>query len=192
MCLAFMTRSLIIFFPFKMAAKLVKAEKPVMFQLEKDGEKLMIGSQVGHSLSLVKGALYKKFPSLWRRCVTSEERQRLSTIGISYSNLSNANIMLVKAAEVDDLLKGNYDNFRIRPYSPNSSPKTPSRLPPKPFNRPYSIYPSLAALRNYQIQPSESSAIHLTAVAHLTTSQNPRRNTAERNLRRKRILPFLR
>lgn len=192
MCLAFMhSFCCFVSFSFKMAAKLIKGEKPVVFQLEENGERLMIGSQVGHSLSLVKGALYKKFPSLWRRCVTSEERQLLSSIGISYSNLSNANIMLVKATEVEDLLKGNVDNLRIRTYSPNSSPKTPSRLAQKALNRPY---PSPVAFRNLQIQPSaESSAIHLSGVAHLTTSPNPKiRNLAERNLRRKRILPFLR
>ncbi len=101
-----------------MAAIIVKAEKPMVFKFKEDGEHFMIGSHVGHSMKLLKGALYKRFPMIWRRSVTSEERQLLSTIGIFYSNLSNANIMLVKAKEVDDILKGN-----IQAYSPCSSPK---------------------------------------------------------------------
>lgn len=171
-----------------MTAKLVKPTKPVVFQLEEGGECLMIGSQVGHSLSLVKGALYKKYPSLWRRCVTSEERQLLSTIGITYSNLSNANIMLVKATEVEDLLKGKGEKLRIRPYSPSSSPKAVSRLAPKTVNKPY----PLTAARSLQIQAQECSAIHLGMVGNLTVLRNPGGNTAGRDERRKRILPLLR
>jgi hypothetical protein len=32
----------------------------------------MIGSQVGHSINLLKGAIYKRFPPLWRRSITFE------------------------------------------------------------------------------------------------------------------------
>ena len=166
----------------------MKAGKPLVFKFEEDGEHFMIGSQVGHSMKLLKGALYKRFPSLWRRCVTNEERQLLATIGISYSNLSNANIMLVKAKEVDDILKGN-----VQPYSPCSSPK---RSPGRP-QRAVFYKPNLSTSKSFSpqqnISPSEhhSSAIHFTAVGTLTTSTNPRGNTFERKRRRNKIVPIL-
>ena len=42
----------------------IKSKAPVVFRLQKDGGHFMIGSQVGNSMNLVKGALYKRFPSL--------------------------------------------------------------------------------------------------------------------------------
>ena len=64
----------------------------------------MIGSQVGNSMNVVKGAaLYKRYPSLWRRYVTTEERELLSSINITCSNQS----MLVKANEKDDIAVDN-------------------------------------------------------------------------------------
>ncbi len=170
-----------------MAAIIVKAEKPMVFKFKEDGEHFMIGSHVGHSMKLLKGALYKRFPMIWRRSVTSEERQLLSTIGIFYSNLSNANIMLVKAKEVDDILKGN-----IQAYSPCSSPK---RSPGRPQKT--ALYkPTLSTSKSFLILPSvspspdPSSAIHLTAIGNLTISRNPKRNTIERKRRRNSIMPI--
>ena len=148
----------------------------------------MIGSHVGHSMNLLKGALYKRFPSLWRRSVTSEERQLLATIGISYSNLSNANIMLVKATEIDDIFKGN-----IQPYSPCSSPK---RSPSRPQKAAFYKSTLSTSKLSFSTPPSilspsvdPSSAIHLTAVGSLTTSTNPKGNTVERKRRRNIIMP---
>jgi hypothetical protein len=170
-----------------MAAMIVKAEKPMVFKFEEDGEHFMIGSHVGHSINLLKGALYKRFPSLWRRCVTNEERQLLATIGISYTNLSNANIMLVKAKEIDDILKG-----KVQPYSPCSSPK---RSPGRPQKTTF-YKASVPASKSFPTPPSvscsvdPSSAIHLTAVGNLTTSTNPRRNTFERKRRRNIVMPL--
>ncbi|CAB4020467.1 Hypothetical predicted protein [Paramuricea clavata] len=171
-----------------MAATIVKGEKPMVFKFEEDGEHFMIGSQVGRSMNLLKGALYKRFPSLWRRCVTSEERQLLNTIGISYNNLSNTNIMLVKEKEIDDILKGN-----AHAYSPCSSPK---RSPGRPQTQRATFYkPTVSSLLSQpSVSPSadHSSAIHLTAVGSLTTSLNPKGNTVERKLRRIKIMPILR
>ena len=176
-------------FKFNMAASIVKAEKPMVFKFEEDGEQFMIGSQVGHSMKLFKGALYKRFPSLWRRCVTNEERQLLATIGITYSNLSNANIMLVKAKEIEDILKGN-----VQPYSPCSSPKrSPSRSQKAIFYRPgLTLSRGLPLEQGVSPSSDQSSAIHLTTVGNLTPSTNPKRNTIERKRRRNIIMPILR
>ena len=172
-----------------MAAVIVRAERPVVFKFGEEGEHYMIGSQVGHSMKLLKGALYKRFPSLWRRCVTSEERQLLSKVGISYSNLSNANIMLVKEKEVNDILKGD-----VQAYSPCSSP----RRSPANFQKTVFYKPNLATAKSAFNQPSvsssadHSSAIHLSAVGNLTTSSNPKGNTVERKQRRQKIMPHSR
>ena len=84
-----------------MMAKIIKSEVPVVFRLQEDGDQLMIGSQVGNSMNLVKGELYKRFPSLWRRYVTAEERELLLSLGVSCSNQS----MLVKANEIEVVMK---------------------------------------------------------------------------------------
>ena len=90
-------------------AKIIKSEAPVVFRLKEDGDYLMIGSQVGKSMNLTNGALYKRFPSLWRCYVTAEERDLLQGIGISCSNQS----MLVKANEIDDILKKDSNNDEV-------------------------------------------------------------------------------
>ena len=84
-------------------AKVIRSEVPVVFQLQEDGDHFMIGSQVGNSMNLLKGALYKRFPSLWRRYVTTEECELLSSMNITCSNQS----MLVKANEIDDIAADN-------------------------------------------------------------------------------------
>lgn len=84
-------------------AKVIRSEAPEVFQLQEDGDHFMIGSQVGKSMNLVKGALYKRYPSLWRRYVTTEERELLSSMNITCSNQS----MLVKANEIDDIAVDN-------------------------------------------------------------------------------------
>jgi hypothetical protein len=61
----------------------------------------MIGSQVGNSMNLVKGSLYKRFSSLWRRYVTAEERELLLRLGVSCSNQS----MLMEANEIEVVMK---------------------------------------------------------------------------------------
>ena len=41
-----------------------------------------IGSEIGNYLRLFRGTLYKKYPSLWRRTITQEERRRLIQMGL--------------------------------------------------------------------------------------------------------------
>ena len=81
--------------------KIIKSEVPVIFRLQEDGDHLMIGSQVGNSMNLVKGSLYKRFLSLWRHYVTAEERELLLSLGVSCSNQS----MLVKENEIEVVMK---------------------------------------------------------------------------------------
>ena len=86
--------------------------KPRVFKLE-DGEEFMLGSEVGNYMRLFRGDLYKKYPSLWRRKMTAEERRLASEqIGYSYCNISS-NVLLVKKTEVEEILNGLDDKYRV-------------------------------------------------------------------------------
>ena len=37
--------------------------------------------QVGNYLRMFRGSLYKKYPSMWRRLITVEERKKINTMG---------------------------------------------------------------------------------------------------------------
>lgn len=84
---------------------------PFKFQLEPDGEYYYIGSEVGNYLKLFRGALYKKYPQLWRRPATVKEKKRMQQLGCSQSTLSTA-IMLMRATEIEDILIGNDEKYR--------------------------------------------------------------------------------
>lgn len=86
-------------------------EKPLPFEFEGDNDKYYIGSEVGSYLRHFRGTLYKKYPSLWRRMITVEERKKLIQMGCSEQNLPT-NITLVKASEVDDILSGNDEKYK--------------------------------------------------------------------------------
>ncbi len=86
--------------------------KPCTFKLEDGDEDYMLGSEVGNHLRLFRGDLYKKYPSLWRRKMTAEERKMASEqIGYSHCNISS-NVMLVKATEVDEVIAGLEEKYR--------------------------------------------------------------------------------
>lgn len=87
--------------------------KPKSFKLTEDGEDYMIGSEVGNYLRMFRGALYKKYPSMWRRNITQEERKKMMEMGIGYTNLST-NVQIVKAVEVEEILSGEEDKFRTQ------------------------------------------------------------------------------
>lgn len=89
-------------------------EKPNSFNFSFDdgtSGKFYIGSEVGSHLRLFRGVLYKKYPSLWRRNLTQEERRKLVQIGCSEQNLAS-HLTLVKASEIDDILAGNDEKYK--------------------------------------------------------------------------------
>ncbi|CAF0852465.1 unnamed protein product [Didymodactylos carnosus] len=96
-------------------------DRPVPFQFEDDGEKYFIGSEVGNYLRLFRGTLYKKYPSLWRRVISLEERKWLIDLGCSESSLPT-NLTLLRANEVDEILKG--DDEKYRALTMTSEPAT--------------------------------------------------------------------
>jgi len=87
-------------------------KEPVRFQLDNDlGEVYMIGSDVGQYLRLFRGAIYRKYPGMWRRMVTSNERKLLYESGVIGGG-GALNITLVKASEIDDILAGNGEKYK--------------------------------------------------------------------------------
>nr|CAB3266382.1 SWI/SNF-related matrix-associated actin-dependent regulator of chromatin subfamily B member 1-A [Phallusia mammillata] len=96
-------------------------QKPTKFQLEEGGEYYMIGSEVGNYLRLFRGSLYKRYPSLWRRMATPEERKIIAARSpdIGHSNLAT-NVSLLKACEVQDVYEGNDEQYRAATLSTTS------------------------------------------------------------------------
>lgn len=95
-------------------------DKPIPFQLEEDGDYYYIGSEVGNYLRLFRGALYKRYPSLWRRMVTVDERKQINSMGLGPHSLAT-NITLLKATEIDEVFEGNDDKYKAVSISSESS-----------------------------------------------------------------------
>lgn len=150
----------------------------------------MIGSEVGHRMGLMKGALYKKFPSLWRRAPTIEERKILLSLNVGYNSLSNSNIMLVKEAEIEKVVQGVGGRFMEKP--PN--------LLDREFSTPQRVrrqkYPGLVDFpANYSREALHFSAQHLNAVSYQTKTAIKfcgKFSWKAREELRKKILPSLR
>ena len=75
----------------------------------------MLGCEVGRYLDLYKGALYKKYPSLWKKVLSPEERDALAKEGVRYRTLCNIGTMIVRASEAEQILKGEGSQFKIGP-----------------------------------------------------------------------------
>lgn len=86
-------------------------EKPVRFQLDESGEYYCVGSEVGNYLRFFRGSLYKRYPGLWRRTITNEERKKLIDLGLSNHVLAST-VSLLKASEVEEILDGNDEKFK--------------------------------------------------------------------------------
>lgn len=85
-------------------------EKPKSFTLEEEGDELlMIGSEAGSYLRMMRGSIYKRYPYLWKRLATSEERRKMSKYAM---HQLPAHVMIVKAAEIDELIDGKDAKFK--------------------------------------------------------------------------------
>lgn len=86
--------------------------KPKTFKLGDNDVEYMLGSEVGNYLRLFRGDLYKKFPGIWKRKMTGEERRHAGEqIGYGYNNIST-NVQIVKVSEVEEILSGNDEKYR--------------------------------------------------------------------------------
>ncbi|KAI4455206.1 snf5 [Holotrichia oblita] len=86
-------------------------DKPISFQLEENGEYYCVGSEVGNYLRLFRGSLYKRYPGMYRRSITNEERKRLIDLGLSQHVLASS-VSLLRAAEVEDIIEGNDEKYK--------------------------------------------------------------------------------
>lgn len=67
--------------------------------------------KVGNYMRMFRGSLYKRYPSLWRRLVSVEERKRINTLGLGPHSLAT-NITLLKASEVDEIFEGRDEKYK--------------------------------------------------------------------------------
>ena len=98
----------------------ISGERPITFSFEEDGEKYMIGDevgqetrefiiymilfpQVGNYLRQSGDSLYKRYPGLTRRTLTDDERRRMVEMGYS-PHLNPGTMTLLLASEVEDIL----------------------------------------------------------------------------------------
>ncbi|CAJ0947949.1 unnamed protein product, partial [Mesorhabditis belari] len=96
--------------------------KPQSFDLEDGGERYYIGAE--------------KYPLLWKRVATVEERERIRNINASPAFL-NTNIMLLKQTEVDEMLSGNDEKYRVP--GGQSTPRTEGGFTPLKPNPPKAV-----------------------------------------------------
>uniref|UniRef100_A0A8D3EBE5 SWI/SNF Subunit INI1 DNA binding domain-containing protein n=1 Tax=Scophthalmus maximus TaxID=52904 RepID=A0A8D3EBE5_SCOMX len=94
-------------------------QKPVKFQLEQDGDFYMVGSEVGNYLRMFRGSLYKRYPSLWRRLASVEERKKIvaSSHGewLCFSlelGMVTTSVTLLKASECEEIFEGNDEKYK--------------------------------------------------------------------------------
>ncbi|CAL4082475.1 unnamed protein product [Meganyctiphanes norvegica] len=112
-------------FTFKMAK--TYGDKPVSFQLEENGEFWCIGSEVGNYLRLFRGSLYKKYPGMYRRSITNDERKKLMELGLTQHSLASS-ISLLRAIEVEEIIEGSEDKYRAVSVRQTAVPDTDSAL----------------------------------------------------------------
>ncbi|XP_013068275.2 SWI/SNF-related matrix-associated actin-dependent regulator of chromatin subfamily B member 1-A-like [Biomphalaria glabrata] len=95
-------------------------EKPKAFKIEEDGDSYYIGSEVGNYLRMFRGSLYKRYPSMWRRLITIDERKKLASMGYGHHSLAT-NITLLKANEVDEIINGCDEKYKAVALSSDTS-----------------------------------------------------------------------
>lgn len=84
--------------------------KPQTFVLNPEEGELMLGSEVSNYLRLFRGTLYKKYPNLWKRGASQEERKVLRDLGFEYS-VHTPFLALVKASEIEKIINGSEWEF---------------------------------------------------------------------------------
>ncbi|KAM7443546.1 SWI SNF [Porites harrisoni] len=99
-------------------------QKPASFQLG-DGDSYMIGSEVGNFLRMFRGSLYKKYPSLWRRLATLDERKQIVQLGLGHSSIAT-NVTLLKSSEVEEILEGKDEKYKVSTETPDAAARAAS------------------------------------------------------------------
>lgn len=137
-------------------------EKPISFQLEENGEYYCIGSEVGNYLRLFRGSLYKKYPGMFRRPLSNEERKRLMDLGLTQHVLASS-VSLLRATEVEDVIEGRDEKYKAVSVSHTTEAPTPREPKQKKTNIPW--------------VPSLPNSSHLDAVPQATPINRNRVNS---------------
>merc|ERR1712002_884974 len=58
---------------------------------------------------MMRGSIYKRYPNLWKRMATSEERRRMFKYAV---HQLPAHVMIVKASEIEELVEGKDAKFK--------------------------------------------------------------------------------
>lgn len=156
---------------------------PTVYRFPGDEETYMIGSEVGSRLDLFKGALYKKFPKLWRRVVTKEEKKILAELGVSNRVLANWELMCIRASDGEAILKGEGLKFKgPGGFKPRHGSFSPTR------KQPFHVYfkPTLNPTKALRGGESE---VHLTPLMNTNVSVKRKKDMQRRAQLRKLISP---
>ena len=87
--------------------------KPHQFPLgEQANEYFMMGSEAGAYMGLFRGAIYKKFPKLWRRIASAEERKKIYSVIDDPKMKVATNVTLVRSADIANIVLGNDKEYR--------------------------------------------------------------------------------
>jgi len=127
----------------------------------------MIGSEVGNYLRLYRGALYKKYPGLTRRNLTTDERHKLVEMGHS-QHVTSSTISLLLANQIEDILNGREDLYKAKEANPDPNNTNPAsqqqQQRPKPV-KPASIVPAMPNSSHLDAVP-QATPINRCRVLH--------------------------
>lgn len=88
---------------------------------------------MGNYLRLFRGSLYKKYPGMFRRSITNEERKRLIDLGLSQHVLASS-ISLLKLVEVDDIIEGRDEKYKSVAVHTSETPVSRDSKTKKPMS----------------------------------------------------------
>ncbi len=149
--------------------------KPKTFKLGESDVEYMLGSEVGNYLRLFRGDLYKKFPGIWKRKMTGEERRHAGEqIGYGYNNIST-NVQIVKISEVEEILSGADEKYRSSLGFDSVSHSSADRASGAQHNN--LAGSSRTSKKNTWISQLPSSSYHLDAVPCATAISRCKTNS---------------
>ena len=78
-----------------------------------NGERFCLGSHAGIFLESETGNLYKKYPGLFRRNITADERQIIKNAGVQLYRTPTSNILIVKLKDILRIKDGHGDEYKF-------------------------------------------------------------------------------
>jgi len=138
-------------------------ERPKSFKLDDSGEQYYIGSEVGNYLRFPRGSLYKKYPQLWKRPASQEDKKKLAEVGFNTHAMSS-NLMFLKASEVDELIAGHEEKFKAVALTGTPSGEGSPQKESRPAKRTSAVATTAAGASPWAGSQVSSGSHHLDAV----------------------------